>query len=216
MSPAPPKIRILAVDDHFIVRTGLASSINFEPDLEVVAEAANGREACVLFDQWRPDVTLMDLRLPELSGAEATAMICRKHPEARIMILSTYNRDEDIYRAFQAGARGYVLKTVSREELLQTIREVNAGKLCIPESVAQRLAARTSQADLTPRESEVLELIAKGLSNKEIGVRLGVAEVTVKLHVSNLFSKLRVTDRTKAVTTALQRGLFRMEDGPGE
>jgi len=207
-----PKIRILAVDDHFIVRTGLASSINFEPDMQVVAEAATGREACDLYDLWKPDITLMDLRLPELSGAEATAIICRKHPEARTIILSTYNSDEDIYRAFQAGARGYLLKTVSREELLSTIREVHSGKLCVPASVAQRLAERTSQEELTPRESEVLRFIAKGFSNKEIGAQLGVAEVTIKLHVSNLFTKLRVTDRTQAVTTALQRGLFHFDE----
>jgi DNA-binding NarL/FixJ family response regulator len=206
------KIRILAVDDHFIVRTGLASSINFETDMAVVAEAATGPEAAELYARFRPDITLMDLRLPGMSGSESAALICKKYPEARIIILSTYNSDEDIYRAFQAGARGYLLKTASRDELLATIRSVHAGERCIPPDVAQRLAGRMSQPELTPRELEVLKLITKGLSNKEIGVELSVSEVTVKLHASNLFLKLRVTDRTEAATTALQRGIIQFDE----
>jgi DNA-binding NarL/FixJ family response regulator len=206
------KIRIMTVDDHFMVRTGLASSINFEPDMKVVAEAATGQEASDTFDRVKPDITLMDLRLPGMTGAEATAHICKNHPEARIIVLSTYNSDEDIYRVFQAGARSYLLKTVSREELLSTIRSVHAGKLCIPPALAERLAGRTSQADLTPRELEVLKLIMKGHSNKEIGAELFVSEVTVKMHVSNLFSKLHVTDRTRAATTALRRGIVQLDE----
>jgi DNA-binding NarL/FixJ family response regulator len=206
------KIRILTVDDHFIVRTGLAGSLNFEADMAVVAEAATGPEAGQMYDEFKPDITLMDLRLPGMSGAEAAALICRRHPAARIIILSTYNSDEDIYRAFQAGARGYLAKTASREELLSTIRAVHAGQRCLPPAVAQRLAGRMSQAELTPRELEVLKLITKGLSNKEIGAELNVAEVTIKLHVSNLFAKLRVTDRTEAATTALQRGIIQLDE----
>jgi two-component system NarL family response regulator len=206
------KIRILAVDDHFIVRTGLASSINFETDMAVVAEATTGQEAAELYGRFRPDITLMDLRLPGLSGSEAAVLICKKYPEARIIILSTYNSDEDIYRAFQAGARGYLVKTASREELLSTIRAVHSGERCIPPDVAQRLAGRMSQPELTPRELEVLKLITKGLSNKEIGVELSVSEVTIKLHASNLFLKLRVTDRTEAATTALQRGIIQFDE----
>ena len=206
------KIRILAVDDHFIVRTGLASSINFEADMAVIAEATTGQEAAELYGQFRPDITLMDMRLPGMSGSEAAALICKKYPGARIIILSTYNSDEDIFRAFQAGARGYLVKTASREELLATIRSVHSGGRCIPPDVAQRLAGRMSQPELTPRELEVLKLITKGLSNKEIGVELSVSEVTVKLHASNLFLKLRVTDRTEAATTALQRGIIQFDE----
>jgi two-component system NarL family response regulator len=203
------------VDDHFIVRTGLSTLINFEPDMTVVAEAATAQEAAELFDRFQPDITLMDLRLAEMDGAEATGLIRRTHPEGRIIILSTYNSDEDIYRVFQAGARGYLLKTASREELLAAVRSGHVGQMVVPPAMAQRLAQRTAQTELTGREMEVLKLMMRGLSNKEIGARLFVSEFTVKLHISNLFAKLRVSDRTEAVTTALQRGIVHLEDCSG-
>lgn len=205
-----PKIRLLIVDDHFVVRMGLSSSINLEPDMMVVAEASTAQQALELYRQHRPNVVLMDLRLPDLSGVEASRRIISEFPDAQVMILSTFDGDEDIYRSVQAGARAYVLKGAQREELLQAIRTVSSGAQYFPASVGQRLAERLRRAELSARENEVLQLLVKGMSNKEIAAFLGISEVTAKLHVSNILVKLNVSDRTQAVTTALQRGIVHL------
>ena len=205
------KIRILVVDDHFVVRMGLCSSINMEEDTVVVAEASNGRQAIQLYRQHVPDVVLLDLRLPGMDGVETTVAICKEHPDARIIMLSTYDGDEDIYRSFQAGARSYLLKSVLREELLTAIRAAHAGQRYIPPAVAERLAERVPFLELSARELEVLRLIVKGMSNKEIGAALNITEVTTKLHVGHILSKLKVNDRTQAATTAVQRGIVHLD-----
>jgi DNA-binding NarL/FixJ family response regulator len=205
------KIRILVVDDHFVVRIGLAGSLNIEPDMVIEAEASTGQQAIEQFRLHRPDIVLMDLRLPGLDGVDATSAILKEFPEAAVIMLSTHDSEEDIYRSFQAGARSYLLKTSAREELIQTIRAVHAGGRCIPPAIGSRLAERLTRAELTTREVEVLKLIAKGRSNKEIGGALGIAEVTVKLHVGHILTKLQVSDRTEATTTALQRGILHLD-----
>jgi DNA-binding NarL/FixJ family response regulator len=204
-------IRILIVDDHPIVREGLAAIIERQPDMTVVAEAGNGRQAIELFRQHTPDLTLMDLRLPMMSGVEAIVAIREKHPDARIIVLTTYDGDEDIHRALQAGAQGYLLKDMFREELLEAVRTVHAGLRRIPAAVGLRLAERVGNVDLTAREMEVLGLIVHGKSNRDIGVALAITEGTVKGHVNNILSKLGVNDRTQAVTTALQRGIVHLD-----
>jgi len=203
-------IRILVVDDHPVVREGLTAIIERQNDLTVVAEACDGRQAIDLFRQHNPDVTLMDLRLPNVSGVDAIAAIRKFHPNARIIVLTTYDGDEDIHRALQAGAQGYLLKDMFREELLEAIRAVHAGFRRIPAAVASKLADRIGVVDLTARETEVLELIGAGKSNREIGLALAITEGTVKGHVNNILSKLGVSDRTQAVTTALQRGIIHL------
>lgn len=208
---APKSIRILVVDDHFMVRMGLSASLNIEGDMEVIAEANNGEEAILLYRQHRPELVIMDGRLPGMNGGQATSAILKEFPQAKILMLSTHSGEEEIYRALQAGARGYVLKSAARQELLSAIRAVSAGKLHVDPVVAQSLAERVTHQSLTARELEVLEMLAKGLSNKEIGARLQVAEVTVKQHVSHLFQKLNVSDRTQAVTVALQRGIVQLD-----
>lgn len=200
-------IRILVVDDHEIVRQGLVSLLNTEPGLSVVAVAGNGQQAVEAFAAHQPDITLMDLRLPVMGGVAATQAIRRQFPAARIIVLTTYDGDEDIYRALQAGAQSYLLKGVSFDELLATIRSVNAGARRIPTAVAEKLAERMPGQELTKREAQVLTLIVKGNSNLDIGAALGISEATVKSHVNSLLAKLGVTDRTQAATTALQRGL---------
>jgi DNA-binding NarL/FixJ family response regulator len=205
------KICIMVVDDHFIVRMGLAGSINLEPDMVVGAEAANGLQAIEQFRKHHPDIVLMDLKLPGMGGIEATSTICKEFPHAAIIMLSTHDGEEDIYRSLQAGARSYLLKTAVREDLIQTIRAVYAGERAISAAIGSRLAERMTRTELTPRELEVLNLIAKGRSNKEIGSTLGIAEVTVKLHVGHILTKLKVNDRTQAATTALQRGILHLE-----
>jgi len=209
--PTTSPISILIVDDHFVVRTGLAAVISTQPDMVVVAEAVNGRQAVELFRQHRPDITLMDLRMPEMNGVEALTAIRGEFPEARLIVLTTYDGDEDIYRALQAGARGYLLKDMLREGLLEAVRAVHEGHRRIPAEVANRLAERLTRSELTSREMEVLELIVKGKTNKEIGAELGVAEGTVKIHINNILSKLGVNDRTQAATFALQRGIIHLE-----
>ncbi len=201
------KIRIMVIDDQAVVRQGFVSLIRTVPDMEIVAEGSNGREAVELFQQYHPDITLMDLRMPELSGAEAIAQIRSDFPTARIIVLTTFDGDEDIYRSVQAGAQGYLLKDMFFEELEAAIRKVHAGARLIPGSVAERLAARMSSAELTGRELEVLRQIVDGKSNKEIGNALNISEATVKSHINNILSKLGVSDRTQAATTALQRGI---------
>jgi two-component system NarL family response regulator len=205
------KIRVLIADDHFVVRAGLSTVINSEPDMTVVAEAMNGKQAVDLHRQHRPDVVLMDLRMPEMNGVDAISAIQRESPDSRIIVLTTYDGDEDIYRALQAGARGYILKDMVGDELLDAIRAVHAGQRRIPASVAARLAERMPRSELTPRELEVLQLIVKGKSNKEIAAELFVTEGTVKVHVNNLLSKLGVSDRTQAATAAIQRGIVHLK-----
>jgi two-component system NarL family response regulator len=205
------KIRIMVVDDHFAIRMGLTGSINLEPDMAVEAEASNGSQAIEGFRKHQPDIVLIDLKLPGASGIEATAAICKEFPKAAIIMLSTHDGEEDIYRSLQAGARAYILKDAAREELMAAIRKVHAGERVISPAVGARLAERMTRAELTAREIEVLKLMAKGRSNKEIGSTLGIAEVTVKLHVGHLLTKLNANDRTQAATTALQRGILHLE-----
>lgn len=205
------RIGVLLADDHLLVRVGLASLIRSEPDLSVVAEASNGKEAVDLFRLHRPDVALLDLRMPIVGGIEATASIHEKFPDAAVIILTTYDGDENIYRALQAGARGYLLKDVLRDELINTIRAVNCGNYTLPPVVAARLAQRVSGTDLTPREVEVLEGVARGLSNKELATNLSVSESTIKYHINLILSKLNAADRTQAVTTALRRGIIHLD-----
>jgi DNA-binding NarL/FixJ family response regulator len=205
------KIRIMVVDDHFVVRMGLTGSINIELDMTVTAEASSGQQAIANFRQHRPDIVLMDLKLPGMGGVEATSAICKEFPDASVIMLSTHDSEEDIYRSLQAGARTYLLKTAAREELIQSIRAVHAGERCIPPLIGARLAERMTRTELTVRELEVLKLIAKGNSNKEIGCALDIAEVTVKLHVGHILAKLKANDRTQATTTALQRGILHLD-----
>ena len=204
-------IRILVVEDHHVVRQGLVALIKTVEDMQVVGEACDGKQAVELFRQHQPDVTIMDLRLPHMTGVEAITAIRRDFPSARIIVLTTYDGDEDIYRALQAGARGYLLKDMSGDDLMDAIRTVHAGRSRIPPAVAQRLADRLGGPDLTGRELEVLKLIVSGKSNKEIGRDLFISEATVKTHINSLLSKLGVSDRTQAATTALQRGIVHLD-----
>lgn len=204
------KIRIVVIDDQAVVRQGFVALINTVADMEVIAEGINGQQAVDLYRQHTPDVMLIDLRMPVMGGVEAISTIRRNFPDARLIVLTTYDGDEDIYRSLQAGARGYLLKDVFFEELETAIRNVRAGSRHIPAAIAERLAERMGVSDLTSREMEVLELIVRGQSNKEIGASLAISEATVKSHINNILSKLGVTDRTQAVTTALQRGLVHL------
>ena len=200
-------IRILIADDHLVVRIGLRSMIDTQPDMNVIAEAANGREAVALFRDHQPDVTLIDLRMPVMGGVEAVGVIHEEFPDARIIVLTTYDGDENIYRALQGGARAYLLKDIPREEFLDDIRAVYQGQYCIPPAVAARLAQRIPGPELSARELEVLKLIVEGMSNKEIASALSITVSTVKNHVNSILSKLNVKDRTQAATTALRRGI---------
>lgn len=203
-------IRLLTVDDHPIYRGGLASLIGAYPDLQLVAEAANGREALEAWRQHRPDVTLMDLSMPVMGGVEAIAAIITEYPEARMIALTTWDGDADIHRALEAGARGYLLKDMVSDEVADAIRQVHAGGRAIPGAVAQRLASFTPRIDLTEREVEVLAHVARGLGNKEIGAALGRTEGTIKVHVLHILQKLHAADRTEAVTIGLQRGIIHL------
>ena len=194
-----------------MVRMGLSASLNVEPDMEVVAEAGNAEVAFEAFRKYRPNLVMMDLRLPGISGTDCTAAILREFPDARILMLSTHSGEEEIYRAMQAGARGYVLKSMMREELLRAIREVHEGRKYLDPIVASLLAERLSHRGLTTRELEILQMVAKGLGNKEIASALKIAEVTVKLHVSHVLEKLDVKDRTQAATAALRRGIISLD-----
>jgi DNA-binding NarL/FixJ family response regulator len=205
------KIRIMVVDDHFVVRIGLTGSIKLESDMIVEAEASSGSQAIEAFRKHQPDIVLMDLTLPGMDGVEATRVICKEFPNAAIIMLSTHDGEEDVYRSFQAGARTYMLKTAAREDLIQTIRAVHSGERCISPVIGARLAERMTHAELTAREIEVLKLIAKGRSNKEIGCALGIVEATVKLHIGHILTKLKASDRTQATTTALQRGILHLD-----
>ena len=204
-------IRILVVDDHFMVRMGLSASLNVEGDMEVIAEAGSGEDALHAYRKHHPNLVLMDLRLPGMSGAECTAALLREFPDAAILMLSTHSGEEEIYRAMQAGARGYIVKSIVREELLRAVRSVHHGQQYLDPIVASQLAERRSHRSLSSREVEVLRMVAKGLGNKEIASELNIAEVTVKLHVSHVLEKLSVKDRTQAATVALQRGIISLD-----
>lgn len=204
------KIRILIADDHFIVRMGLTALVNMEPDMEVIGEAANGAQAVDIFGKLNPDLVLMDLRMPVKDGIEATAEIRNKFPTARILMLTTYDGDEDIHKALQAGAQGYVLKNSTAEALIPALRAVAAGQQWIPKDIASRLVSRKSFEELTPRELQVLHQLVRGLANKEIADTLNISEHTVKDHLKSILGKLRVADRTEAVTTAIQRGIIHL------
>jgi DNA-binding NarL/FixJ family response regulator len=205
------KIRVLVADDHFIVRIGLMSVVNTEPDMRVVGEAADGAQAVEIFWKTNPDLVLMDLRMPIKDGIEATREIRSKQPDARILMLTTFDGDTDIHRAIQAGAQGYILKNSTGDKLIPAVRAVAAGEKWIPKEIASRLASRKLFEDLTPRELQVLQQMAKGLANKEIGDILDISGHTVKDHLKNILGKLRVADRTEAVTVALQRGIIQLQ-----
>ena len=205
------QISVMLVDDHPAFRKGLAALIESEPDLKVVAETGDGSEALALFRRIRPDIVLMDLRLPGTGGVEATMAIRKEFPEARIVVLTTFDADEDIYRAMESGAKSYLLKDTPDDELAATIRAVFAGEGPLPARVAQRLAERRKRADLSQREMQVLQLLIKGRSNKEIGSALFVTEDTVKAHLKTLFAKLNVRDRTEAAISAIQHGIVHLE-----
>lgn len=204
-------IRLLVVDDHFVVRSGIAASLSMETDIEVVREVDSGEQAVEAFRQLVPDVVLMDVRLPGMNGIEATGVLRREFPDARVLMFTTYDGDEDIYRAMQAGARGYLLKSAPRDELLLAIRIIHGGGRYLPTAISNRLADRVSGPDLSARELEILQLIGTGKSNKEIGAALFIAEDTVKRHVSNLFSKLKVSDRAQATSEAIRRGFIHLD-----
>ena len=205
------RIRVMLVDDHPAFRKGIAALIESEPDMEVVAQTGDGTESVDLFRRTLPDVVLMDLRLPGLGGVEATMAIRKDHPEARIIVLTTFDMDEDIYRAIQSGAKSYLLKDTSDDELAAMIRAVHADEGTLPKRVAARLAARKQRADLSSREMDVLQLLIKGRSNKEISSALFVTEDTVKAHLKTLFAKLNVRDRTEAAITAIRYGIVHLE-----
>jgi DNA-binding NarL/FixJ family response regulator len=204
------KISVMVVDDHPLMRVGVVSIINARADMLVVAEAGSGEDAVTLFQHYKPDITLMDLRLPRMNGVEAITAIRATSPRSRFIILTTYEGDEDIHRALEAGAQGYIIKGMSFEVLVEAIRRVHSGARFIPAPVAQALASRIPASSLSLREREVLELIAKGKSNKGIATDLGITEATVKCHVSTILMRLDATDRTQAVVTALQRGLIHL------
>lgn len=210
MEAMSERIRVMVVEDHQVVRQGLVALLSSVAELEVVASLGDGAEAVAAFRKLRPDVTLMDLQLPQVGGVDAIRQIRREFPEARVVVLTTYDGDEDIFRALQAGARGYLLKGMPFEELLKTIQAVHKGKSRITSPVAERLAERVSGQELTAREINVLERIVAGRANKEIAADLFISEATVKTHVNSLLGKLGVTDRTQAATAALQRGFVHL------
>ena len=206
---APSKIRVLIIDDHPVVCFGLSAIINTQSDMVTVAQGQNGREAVTLYEEHLPDVTLMDLRMPLMGGVDAIRRIRNQHPHAGFIVLTTYQGDEDIHRALTAGAQGYLLKGMPHDELLEAIRTVHAGLQYVPEPVRQKLAERPPASELTGREMQILKLIVKGLSNKQIADKLGITEGTVKWHVNLILGRLNVTDRTQAAVAALNRRLGR-------
>jgi DNA-binding NarL/FixJ family response regulator len=216
MTPTIPQtattpIRVLCADDHPLVRKGIASILANETDVILVGEAGSGQEAVEQFRKLRPDVVLMDLRMPEMNGIEATRMIRAEAPDTKIIALTSYDGDQDIYRAIEAGVRGYILKEMVHTEVLRAIRTVHAGKRLMPAEVAERLSEYFPQMALTPREVEVLRFVAKGMANKEIAHQLGTASGTIKMHIQNILAKLDASDRTHAVTIALERGILHLD-----
>jgi len=205
-------IRILIVDDHPVVRAGLTSMLGTQAELEVIGSASSGEEALAKLRQVEPDVLLLDLRMHGMSGVDTLMAMKRSAHDVRVIILTSFETDEDIYRAVQAGAHGYLLKDTSLREMVEAIRTVHAGKRYIPRDIAARLAERMMRTDLTPREIEILKLLSKGPTNKEIGRALSISENTVKNHVNSIIEKLEVSDRTEAATTAIQRGLISVDD----
>lgn len=201
----------MLVDDHPAFRKGMAALLDSQPDLQVVAEIGDGREALETYRLQKPDVVLMDLRLPSMGGVEATIAISKEFPDARVIVLTTFDTDEDIYRAIQSGAKSYLLKDTPDDELATAIRDVHAGKQILSDKLARRLSERHKRPDLTQREMEVLQLLIRGRSNKEIGNELFICEDTVKAHFKTLFSKLKVQDRTEAAISAIRLGIIRLE-----
>jgi DNA-binding NarL/FixJ family response regulator len=210
MKTTPP-IRVLCVDDHRIVREGIGLIISRQPDMQVVGSAATGEEALELFRTERPDITLMDLQLPMMSGLDTIRSIRREAPDARIIVLTMYQGDEDIFRALSAGATTYLLKDTLSDDLIEVVREVHAGRKPLREEVKARLDERAAQPTLTPREIQVMELVAEGRRNKEIAVLLGISEETVLVQLKNIFVKLKVGERTAAVNVALRRGIVHIK-----
>ncbi len=204
------KIRILVAEDHLVARVGVSTIVNMQPDMSVVAEAANGQQALELFRVHLPDVSLLDMRMPVMNGVEAAAAIRAEYPHARMIALTTYGGDEDIRRALAAGVKAYLTKDVLHDELLNAIRAVHAGQTYLPAAVAAALAAQAPRPDLSAREVQVLELIVRGLANKQIAYSLSIAEHTVKNHVKSILSKLGAQDRTQAATAAIQRGIIHL------
>jgi DNA-binding NarL/FixJ family response regulator len=209
--PAAAQASVLVVDDHALVRTGVANIISHEPGLRVIAEAGNGLEAVAAFEQHRPDVTLLDLRMPVMEGVEAVRQIRLRDPQAKVIVLTTYDTDEDITRALKAGAKAFILKDISAGALIACIHDVLAGKTYLAPTAAAKLAEGVARVQLTPRELTALRLMADGRSNKEIANDLGISERTVKTHLGHLFEKLGVTSRTEAAKVAARRGLIRLD-----
>jgi len=203
-------MKIMVVDDHPLMRVGVTSIINARPDMTTVAQAETGEEAIALFPRHKPDVTLMDLRLPGMSGVEAILEIRSSNPKARFVVLTTYEGDEDIHRALEAGAQGYVIKGMPYQTLIEALQRVHSGGRFLPPPIVRALASRSPDSDLSAREQEVLRLLVGGKSNKDIAALLGITEATVKCHVSMILTRLNVSDRTQAVVTALQRGLVHL------
>jgi two-component system NarL family response regulator len=204
-------MKLMVVDDHPAFRMGITALVERQPDMVLVGETGDGREVLELYRRTRPDVVLMDLRLPGLSGVEAIIALCKEFPDCRVIVLTTYSCDEDIYRACQSGARSYLLKDTPKEEIVATIRAVHAGQQPMPSNVAQQLARRLQREELSQRELDVLESLVKGRSNKEIAAALFISEPTVKTHLQNLFAKLGVQDRVGAVVAALRHGIVHLE-----
>jgi DNA-binding NarL/FixJ family response regulator len=205
-------IRVMTADDHPVVRTGISAIVANQPDMSIVAEAADGADAVALYDKYSPDVVLMDLRMPRLDGIAATRAIVEAHPDARVVALTSYEGDADIYRALDAGACGYLIKDMVGSDVVGAIRTAASGGRVVPAAVAGRLAEFTPRVDLTQREVEVLRLTAKGLRNRDIGRVIGRTEETVKVHLKHIMAKLGVEDRTEAVTLGLQRGIIHLDD----
>ena len=205
------RIRVLCIDDHPVVLEGLRALLGAQQDIEVVATGSNGRQGIELFQEHRPDITLIDLRMPVLGGVAAVEAIIGTSPDAKVVVLTTYDGEEDIYRALQAGAVTYLVKDTLADDLVRIVRQVHAGDRPVPQRIATRLVSRVTQRALTRRETDVLQLVARGRRNKEVSAELGISEETVQVHLKNILAKLRVHDRTEAVTVALRRGIIHLD-----